>query len=320
MTSIDPYANDSGHLGVSLVNLAEVMIPCLDAVGARSVVEVGAYAGDLTALLLEWAAASGARVLAIDPEPQKELLALGRERDDLELVRETSLEALRRIQLPDAVVIDGDHNYYTVSEELRLIAERASAATLPLLLFHDVSWPHGRRDDYFDPELIPEEDRRPTAHNASIFPGEPGVRDGGVPYHWPAANEGGPRNGVLTAIEDFVSAHDNLRLAVVPAFFGFGAVWPNDAPWSDAVAETLAPWDGNPLVERLEANRVYHLATAHGRKVQAAIQQEEEARKDEVLGRLLESRSFALAERISRLRRRGVPAISREEVRRTLSD
>ncbi len=48
----------------------------LDASGARSVVEVGAYAGDLTGLLLEWAAGSGARVWAIDPSPRKPLVAL----------------------------------------------------------------------------------------------------------------------------------------------------------------------------------------------------------------------------------------------------
>ena len=54
------------------------------------------------------------------------------------------------------VVIDGDHNYWTVSEELRLLSERAPGAELPLLLFHDVCWPHARRDDYFAPELIPE--------------------------------------------------------------------------------------------------------------------------------------------------------------------
>ena len=53
------------------------------------------------------------------------------------------------------MVIDGDHNYFTVREELRLIGERAPGAELPLLLFHDVCWPHGRRDDYFDAEQIP---------------------------------------------------------------------------------------------------------------------------------------------------------------------
>ena len=153
---IDPYERDPGRWGHSLQNLAELLLPCLDAAGARSVVEVGAYAGDLTGLLVDWAAPRGARVVAIDPEPQDRLVRLAAERAELELVRDTSIAALPRIAPAEAVVIDGDHNHYTVSEELRLIAERAGSASLPLLIFHDVAWPHARRDDYFDPELIPE--------------------------------------------------------------------------------------------------------------------------------------------------------------------
>ena len=142
----DPYANDPGHWGASLVNLAELLVACLEAAGARSVIEVGAYAGDLTELLADWAAGSGATVSAVDPSPQPELVELAERRPEIELVRETSLDALRHVPIPDAAVIDGDHNWFTVSEELRLIAERAGAA-LPLLLFHDVCWPHARRDD-----------------------------------------------------------------------------------------------------------------------------------------------------------------------------
>jgi Methyltransferase domain len=317
---IDPYANDEGHLGVSLVNVAEVMIAVLDAVGARSVVEVGAYAGDLTGLLLDWAASSGARVVAIDPSPQKELSALAEQRADLELVRDQSLEALERIDPPDAVVIDGDHNYYTVSKELRIIAERTAEATLPLLMFHDVGWPHGRRDDYFSPELIPEDHRQPTVRGGGLKPGDPGTSCEGMPYPWPAAREGGPGNGVLTAVEDFVSERERLRLAVVPAFFGLGVAWEVDAPWADAVAEILEEWDRNPLVERLEANRVFHLANARFQRGRALSEQERGARMDELLRRLLDSRTLALAVRISRLRRRAEPALSKEEVRRSLAD
>jgi hypothetical protein len=123
---------------------------------------------------------------------------------------------------------------------------------------------------------------------------------------------------VLTAVEDFVAARDGLRVAVVPAFFGFGVVWRDDAPWADAVAETLAPWDGNPLVERLEANRVFHLARAHGLKVQGAIIREREERRDELLRRLLDSRAFSVAERLSRFRQRGEAAVSKDELRRAL--
>ncbi len=305
---------------------AEVMLPCLDAVGARSVMEVGAFAGDLTRLLVDWAAGSGARVLAIDPAPQDGLVELDRERPELELVRETSLEALPRLPLPDAVIIDGDHNHYTVSEELRLIAERAEGGQWPLVLFHDVAWPHGRRDDYFDPEQIPADARHPTAGDAGgLFPGDPGLRPGALPYPRSAVREGGPRNGVLTAVEDFARERGELRLAVVPAFFGFGALWPREAPWADAVARILAPWDRNPMLERLEANRVHHLAQGHVRMVELWREQERRSRQEVVLRRLLESSAFALAERLSRLRLRagvatGQRAVSKDEIRRALDD
>jgi hypothetical protein len=286
----------------------------------RSVAEVGAYAGDLTRLLLDWAAGSGARVFAIDPSPQEELEQLDRERDELELIRATSLEALRRIAVPDAVVIDGDHNYYTVSEELRLIGERAPEDGLPLLMFHDVCWPHARRDDYFAPELIPDDQRQPVVEGAGLFPGDPGIHPGGLPFHFAAEREGGPRNGVLTAVEDFVERRQGMRLAVVPAFFGLGVVWHREAPWAAALAEVLDPWDRNQVLERLEENRVFHLATVHVQMVRAAGLQRRITRQEELLRKLLESKSFAVAERLSRLRQGGEPAFSKEDVRRVLAD
>ena len=322
---IDPYANDPGRWGASLVTLAEVILPGLDLAGTRSVVEVGAYAGDLTRLLVAWAAGSGARVWAIDPDPRPPLVALAAERPELELVRETSHAALPRIPLPDAAIIDGDHNHYTVSEELRLIAERASGADLPLLIFHDVGWPHARRDDYYDPALVPPEHRQPIAEGTGVFPGVPGVRPGGLPYRYAAEQEGGPRNGVLTAVEDFVAQREELRLAVVPAFFGLGVVWRCEAPWAGRLAERLEHWDRNPLLERLEANRVLHLASSHFQMVEAAVARERVARQEAVLRRLLDSSAFGVAERLSRLRRRAgiateASVVSREEIRRALDD
>jgi Methyltransferase domain len=322
----DPYRNDPTRWATSMRNHAEIMLPCLDAVGARSIVEVGAFAGDLTLLLVDWAANSDARVWAIDPSPQDQLVQLESERAELELIRETSLHALPGITMPDVVIIDGDHNYYMVSEELRLIGDRARGPELPLLLFHDVSWPHGRRDDYFAPELIPEEYRQPIAGNGhGIFPGDAGLRPGGVPYPRSAAREGGPRNGVLTAIEDFVTSREGLRLVVVPAFFGFGVVWHRDAPWADDLAELLDPLDRNPWLERLEGNRVYHLAESHARQIEIWRLRERQARQEAVLRRLLESSAFAVAERLSRLRKQaGIgptqSVVSKDEIRRVLRD
>jgi hypothetical protein len=322
----DPYANDPTRWATSMRNHQEVLLACLDAADARSVVEVGAFAGDLTRLLVGWAAGSGAKISAIDPSPQEGLVQLEREHPEVELIWETSLEALPHITMPDVVIIDGDHNYYTVSQELKLIGERAQGADLPLLLFHDVCWPHGRRDDYFAPEQIPEDYRQPIAGNGGggIFPGESGLCPRGLPYSKSAAREGGPRNGVFTAVEDFVAKRDGLRAVVVPVFFGLGAVWHRDAPYAEKLAEILGPWDRNSLLDRLEGNRVFHIAESHARQVEIWRLQERQRRQEEVLRRLLDSSAFSAAERLSRLRRRAglgptQSVISKEQIRRALS-
>ncbi len=254
---------DPDRVGHSLANMLELLVALLEAAGARSVVEVGSYAGDLTAELLAWAQASGARVTAIDPEPQPALAELAEPDDALTLLRQTSHEALAEIPAPDAVIVDGDHNYYTVSEELRLIAERAEGRFLPLIVLHDVLWPHGRRDAYAARDRVPAEHRNPVAESARLFPGEEGIADGGLPYPAVAEREGGPRNGVMTAIDDFLEDRDDVSLAIVPAFFGVAVLWPTAAPWADEVARILEPLDRNPILARLEANRVFHIAREH---------------------------------------------------------
>ena len=215
-----PGVTDPGGWGYSLANLTELMFPCLEAIETKSVVEIGAYRGELTRELLGWATGSGARVTAVDPEPPPQLLKLADEQPELELVRQTSHDALASLALPDALIIDGDHNYYTLTEELRLIDSRAPGAELPLL---DVprrrlaSCPAGHL-------LRPRADpgRAPPAAGSRRLPrpGETGVADGGLPFEWAAMREGGPQNGVLTALEDFVAERVGLRLAVVSAFFG----------------------------------------------------------------------------------------------------
>jgi hypothetical protein len=327
-----PPENDPGRWGASLINVREVLRACLDARGTTSVVEVGAYEGELTRELLAWAEPSGARITAIDPTPQDRLRALEADHPELDLIRETSHGALAHIDMPDAVIIDGDHNYYTVSEELRIIGERAGAGALPLLIFHDVGWPHARRDSYYAPERIPDEARQPVVERGGIAPGEPGIVAGGLPLPWVADHEGGERNGVLTAIEDFLAGRNGLRLATLPMFFGFGVLFDTGAEWAGSVAAVVDPWDRNPILERLESNRVYHIAAGHqlysqviGLERQASEQRRELERtrralaeQEALLQTLLDSGAFAVAERLSRLRQRGTPAISRERVRRAL--
>ncbi|MFL5822914.1 MAG: class I SAM-dependent methyltransferase [Solirubrobacteraceae bacterium] len=325
-SDFDPYLHDPERWGVSMAQLTEIMLPCLDAAGARSVMEIGAYAGDLTRVLAGWANGAQAQVTAVDPVPQAGLEALAETEPRLELIRQTSLQALPETPLPDAIVIDGDHNYYTVSQELRLIAVRAGGGDLPLLLFHDVGWPHGRRDDYAAPEQIPADARHPTVGGAGgIAPGNPGVDPAGLPYPGSAAHEGGPGNGVLTAIEDFVAQHEQVRLVVVPAFFGFGVAWDTRRSYSAALSALLDPVDRHPVLTRLEANRVSQIARQHHLQNELWALQEQLTRQRAVLGRLAHSSAFALAERLSRLRASvgiapGQSPVSRADVREALDD
>jgi hypothetical protein len=317
---LNPYENDPGAWSASLINSAELLLECLDRVQARSVVEIGAYAGDLTRLLLLWAEPREARIIAVDPSPQPELEALEREHGELGVIRERSLSALPEVEAADVVIIDGDHNYYTVSKELLLIERRwrEQGVELPLLLLHDVAWPHGRRDDYFDPEQVPSEHRQPIAPGGGLYPGVLGIRPGGLPYPWPAAQEGGPCNGVLTAIDDFVSTREDLRLVIYPPFFGLGVVFRRAAAYAEALAELLDPWDRHPLLERLERNRVLHLASSHVQLSLALDAQKRLLRQQALFEEMLGSRAFGAAELFLRVRQRGKPAFSKELIRRVL--
>jgi hypothetical protein len=312
--------------GTSLANVRELLLACLDAAGARSILEIGSYEGDLTMELLAWAKQNGAQVATVDPAPQPKLLERGRQHPELVIHQATSHEVLARLEkLPDAVIIDGDHNYFTLSEELRLIAELAGNEPLPLLMFHDVCWPHARRDTYYEADRVPEDQRPPIGKEVGLAPGNPGVDPLGLPFPWAALREGGPRNGTLTAIEDFMKSRKGLRLAIVPAFFGFGVLWQEAISGAERIAGLLGPYDRNPVLERLEWNRVEHLVAGYARRetigaleVRITALEDRVRRLEELLRQMLDSRAFTIAEYISRAYQRGEPTFSRERLQRLL--
>ena len=100
VSNTDPMATDPGRWGHSLGNLAELWLELLDAVAPRSIIEVGAYAGDVTRVLIDWANGSEVRIFSIDPDPQPTLVELAETNPGLELVRSPSLEALPSSRRP----------------------------------------------------------------------------------------------------------------------------------------------------------------------------------------------------------------------------
>ena len=313
------FPEDPDENAASIVNLGEVLFGCLEAVAARTVVEVGAFHGKSTRELVAWAGAHDARVVAVDPTPEVELRELAAAQPELELIERPSVQALGELDA-DAVILDGDHNYYTLSEELRLIEARHPGASLPLVIAHDIGWPLARRDSYYAPERIPPEHRRPIARNTFLLPGDPGVAAGGMPFACVAEREGGPANGILTAVEVFISDRPELRLAVVPAFFGLGFIWHHEAPWAGDVADLLAPWDRNPVLARLEENRIRQMTERYRiTKLLDDLEARAETQRD-LLRAMRDSRALGWAERLSGLRRGGRPAFTREQVREALDE
>jgi hypothetical protein len=157
-------------------------------------------------------------------------------------------------------VIDGDHNYWTVSRELEHIDGVAREAGRPaLLLLHDVSWPCARRDQYYAPDALPAGAVHPHSFHLGQVPDSEEAVDGGFRGRGAfaiALRAGGPKNGVLTAVEDFLEDRDELRFARIPAIFGVGVIFAREAPYAHDLEQVLAPYDGNPLLAKLERNRV----------------------------------------------------------------
>jgi hypothetical protein len=222
------------------------------------------------------------------------------------------------------VLIDGDHNYFTVHEELLAIDRKAGGRELPLVLLHDIGWPLGRRDTYHEPDRIPAEHRRAYADQGFLVPGDPGLAERGLYYERIATEEGGAGNGVLTAVEDFVAERPHVRLAIAPPFFGLGVLWDERAEWAAQVAATMAPWDRNPLLERMESKRVFHLVAEFENLQRVdALRTADYVHRYRLIGRLLPllgSRAFALAERISTIRQGGQPNVSRADLAALVDD
>ena len=182
------------------------IIPLARKRGWKSFCEIGAHTGLGADQLLKLPNIS---YTMIDPCFDVDL-ALKYASDARVMVRKSnSLDALPNLAgTYDCILIDGDHNWYTVFNELRLIRERSLLRQGGMIFFHDVGWPYGRRDLYYQPETIPPEYRQ-EYECKGIIRGQSQLADlgGHNPGMCNAVREGGSRNGVLTAIEDFIGEH-----------------------------------------------------------------------------------------------------------------
>ncbi len=191
------------------------ILPLLENYKPKSILEIGVLRGRNTLNLLKWCSENNSLLTSIDPvawtgdipeELQDPMNGYIYKRGDEQLeqmaIEPTGLEeafskgldkywtcykqrsldflALSTFSGYDFYLIDGDHNYFTVMNELSYIHNVSKSNDI--LLFNDVSGGWARKDLYYDPQLIPEE------------------------------HINGNKQGVLTAINDFLDEISDKKL------------------------------------------------------------------------------------------------------------
>lgn len=271
--------------------------PLIRQVMPRRILEIGAEAGLDTRHLLAHCRDTACHLDIIETRPSQELTELlgqfGSEVCTLHVGKSTDL--IETVPAPDVIMLDGDHNWQTVYTELGMFRRLAlsEGRPIPIILAHDCAWPYARRDMYYNPEDFDDTQRRPYAYKG-ILPGVSELVDNGMNgWYANALHEGGPENGVLTAIEDFVEASGGVRLWTLPFFNGLGIIMPEErrTPELDTLVESF--YSSESLLETCKA------LEEDGMRMRAALY--EERRRLEVRTDALERARRLLTERSARI-------------------
>ena len=186
-----------------------------------SICEIGSDLGTTSKHLMKYAMDHGLPCYIVDPKVPESLDQFANEL--ISICRTSSVEFLRDAPRCDLYIVDGDHNYWTVSRELAAIAGHAGGERPLVVVMHDTSWPCARRDSYYAAGRVPE----PRAHrfDSGLNLQDQTLNDGqsypgGDVFAW-GEEYGVPEGGVLTAIEGSPLSDENRwwRLAI-PSFYG----------------------------------------------------------------------------------------------------
>ena len=206
-----------------------IMLPMCEAVQAKTILEIGAEYGTSTHALLRYVSKHDGHLHCIDPYPSFEAEAFAAENAaHISYYRKLSLECITDIPPVDVAMVDGDHNWYTVYNELKQLesVHGADPVKQPLIFLHDLGWPYGRRDLYYNPETIPDAFRQPYARQGMLPKKSALVEGGGMNCDLcNATHEGGPRNGVLTGVEDYLEESElEWCFMQLPLYYGLGVM------------------------------------------------------------------------------------------------
>ena len=241
---------------------SNIIQPIIKSINANYVIEIGSDTGINTQNILEYCMKYNAHMASIDPLPKFDIDEFkAKYGDKFEIYMELSLSRLPLLKDYDVILLDGDHNWYTVYNELKIIEKSFKNKKFPVVFLHDVGWPYARRDLYYNPENIPEAYRQPYK-KLGIYPGQINLRaHGGLNTHLNnAIYENNPKNGVLTAVEDFIRESDlEFSFKVISAFHGLCILFLKDDNMENIIEEVI---ESANLLNDLEEERV-KLTIAH---------------------------------------------------------
>lgn len=268
--------------------LWEIIVgPLIEEIKPKHIVEVGCEYGYNTTKLLEYCDENGSKLTSIDPYPLFDVKDLkNKHQSEFELLEGLSIDKLPLIKDYDMILLDGDHNWYTIYNELKIIEKEFEGKEFPLTVFHDISWPYGRRDLYYDPSTIPEEYLHPYAQKGISPDQSELVEHGGLnPELYNACEENTPKNGVMTGIEDFLRESDlDLTFKVINAFHGLGILYPKNPKKDEIISEILAKNDVLGILEKHYLRELSKLNTSFREEIEkyeVVLKQ-----KDEIIDRL----------------------------------
>jgi hypothetical protein len=244
--------------------------------------EIGAEFGWNTRNILEWCRRTGAYADIIDPVPLPSLQEVLAGYAGLHTYHQSkSLKVIPTVDVPDMLFLDGDHNWRTVFTELTqmFVRARQTNAIPPVVIAHDCAWPYARRDMYYEPEAFSPGERHPYAYKG-MLPGQSELTDQGLNGRFAnALHEGGPQNGVLTAIEDFIASWPTpISLTVLPFFNGLGILVPEERRMPELDALLTVFLSGPKLLEAVQAvERQTMIIIAEGLQREATLIRRTEA-------------------------------------------
>ncbi len=260
----------------------KILHPLCRAADAKIILEIGAEYGASTKVLLQYVKNVGGHLHSIDPYPGFEAVQFAEDNKSyMTFHGDLSLNVIRHLPRVDVAMVDGDHNWYTVYNELKQLEEIHGKDPIaqPIIFVHDLGWPYGRRDLYYNPDTIPEEFRQPYEKKGILPNRTELVTDGGM-NRWlcNAVHEGGSRNGVLTAVGDYLrDSALNWHFLHIPFYYGLGILVTKQRMFSNSGLQTLIARltpteESRSLIEQAE-----HLRCVDGVMMQAIAQRLKDA-------------------------------------------